>query len=338
MLRRLPIYVLLDCSESMAGQRLQDVEVGLYSMISSLSRNPYAIETAFLSFITFAAKAKVITPLTEVTAVPPPSLSCRPGTSLGAALDLLRESIGREVVQTTKERKGDFKPQVFIITDGYPTDDWRKPLERLRAVRPHLATIYAIGCGDEADFETLSQIADECIHVKTLTTESLSKLFLWLSASVQSQSVSPEGGVSLDKVPLEKGMELVDKARPPRFSGRDQRLYFHVTCRKTRELYMMIFKRSPGGMGYAAQENLKLPKDFFGDGTMKAPPIDSSLLEGGVDCPYCGAIGWGKCGFCGHLFCLDDEAIGGEIVCPVCESRLAASESDDSFSVDGSQG
>ena len=211
MLRRLPIYLLLDCSESLAGEYLDAVENSVQAMHAALNRNPYSMETAFLSFITFAAKAKVAHPLTEVMAVEPPALSCRPGTSLGAALDLLRESIEREVVKTRSGQKGDYKPMAFIITDGYPTDDWRGPIKRLREARPHLPTIYAIGIGDEVDFETLSQIADVCIHSTTLSTESLSKLFVWLSASIQSQSVSPDGRVSLEKVPLEEGMRLIYK-------------------------------------------------------------------------------------------------------------------------------
>ena len=338
MIRRLPLYLLVDCSESMAGEPLQSVEVGVFSIISALSKNPYAIETAFLSVITFAAKAQVAVPLTEITQAQPPPLSLKPGTSLGAALDLLRERIRAEVVKTTSERKGDYKPLVFILTDGYPTDDWKGPLARLKAVKPGLATIYAIGCGEEVDFEALSQIADVCIHNKSMSTASLAKLFLWLSASIASQSVSPDGQVSLTKVPLEEGMEIIDKERPPKFAGRDSRLYFHVTCLRQKKPWLMRYKRSQDGGAYIADDGVKLPLDFFGDGTMKSPPIDTDQLYGVVPCPYCGADGFGKCGFCGHLFCITPEDMSGQVVCPVCESSMTASDDDGAFSIDGSQG
>ena len=122
MHRRLPVYILLDCSESMAGGPLEAVEAGVYTMISALSRNPYAIETVHLSVITFDAMARVVVPLTEVPMVKPPLLSIRPGTSLGAALDLTRQRIESEVVKTTADTKGDYKPLIFILTDGQPTD------------------------------------------------------------------------------------------------------------------------------------------------------------------------------------------------------------------------
>jgi uncharacterized protein YegL/DNA-directed RNA polymerase subunit RPC12/RpoP len=322
----------------MAGEPIEAVEVGVYKMISALSRNPYAIETAYLSVITFAAKAKALVPLTEITSVQPPDLSLKPGTSLGAALELLRESIEREVVKTTSERKGDYKPLVFILTDGYPTDDWRGPLARLRAVKPSVATIYAIGCGEEVDFEALSQIADVCIHNKSLSTESMAKLFLWLSASVQSQSASPDAKLSLEKVPLEEGMELIDPVRPPKFVGRDRRLFFHMTCLKAKKPWLMIYKRAQDDDAYMADRAATLPPDFFSDGTMKSPPIDTSDLYGGVACPYCGADGWGKCSFCGHLFCIESDSELTEVVCPVCETSLSVSDGDGSFTIDGSRG
>jgi uncharacterized protein YegL len=325
MTRRLPIYLLLDCSESMAGKPLSDLETGVGRLLKALTRNPYAIETAFISVITFAAKARQLFPLTEVPLVRPPALSIRPGTCLGAALDLLREAIGREVAKTTAEEKGDFKPLVFILTDGYPTDDWEGPLRRLKAAKPSLATIYAIGCGEEEDidFETLSQIADVCIHTLSTSSDDLARLFIWLSASVQSQSVSPEGRISLEKVPLEKGMELIDTERPPRFEGRNRWFYLHAKCRQNGKPYLKRFRRSGEGQAYRYQDAVELPADFFSDGTAKSPPIDASLLRGTPACPGCGSTLTARCPDCGAMFCLDQKAVKSGASCPSCEADLS---------------
>jgi uncharacterized protein YegL len=323
----------------MAGEPLEAVEVGVYTMLSALKKNPYAIETAHLSLITFDAKARVVVPLTEVTAINPPALSIRPGTSMGAALDLVQESINKEVVKTTADNKGDYKPMVFIMTDGQPTDDWHSPAARLRSVRPHLAQIYAIGCGEEVDFETLSQIADVCIHIKSLSPESMAKLFVWLSASVQSQSASPDTALSLEKkIPLEKGMELIDSARPPKFSGQNQRLFFHVACSKTKKHYLMRYRFEQSSSLYTPESAIKLPDDFFGDGAKKTPPTGTDLLSDILDCPYCGAQALGKCGFCDHLFCVDPASARAKVVCPVCETTLSMAEDSGPFSIAGSQG
>ncbi len=65
-MRRLPVYLLLDTSGSMTGEPLEAVKNGVQVMISSLRQNPQAIETAFISIITFDSVAKQIVPLTDL--------------------------------------------------------------------------------------------------------------------------------------------------------------------------------------------------------------------------------------------------------------------------------
>jgi uncharacterized protein YegL len=324
----------------MAGEPLDAVETGVYKTLSSLKKDPHALETVYVSVIAFGAKAKVLTPLTEVVSIAPPPFSLRPGTSLGAALDLLRESIIKEVKKTTAEAKGDYRPLVFILTDGQPTDDWESALARLRSVKPSLASVYGFGCGDEVDFETLAKISDVCFQVDSLTTESLTRLFVWLTASIQKSVASPEGPISLDKTPpLDKGMKLIDKERPPKPQQDQARLYLHSICLKTRKHYLIRYRFSPAHSIFICDKTVPLPEDFFADGSMKAPPVDAKLIHYHAECPHCHNEGWGTCGFCGHLFCLNPENPPNKITCPFCETQLTMNlNEDDSFSVDGSVG
>lgn len=337
MLRRLPVYLLLDCSESMAGDPLKAVEAGTAEMIAALRRNPYALETVHLSIITFDARAKQILPLTEAGAVSAPRLSIRPGTCLGAALDVLREALTREVVPTTPEHKGDYRPLVFILTDGRPTDAWREAAERLRAVTPRPANIYAIGCGEDVDFRTLGRIADVCLHMRYLSPGNFADFFVWMSASVQSMSVARDDTVSLEKIPLKEGMELVDPDNPPELRDEGERLFFHVRCMETRKDYLMRYVFEERAECYLAQDALPLPEDFFSDGTFQAPPVSSDDLYGSVPCPFCGNAEWARCGACRHMFCLKSGETRQKLVCPVCETTLSMGEAG-SFAVTGSRG
>ena len=63
-------------------------------------------------------------------------------TSLGAALSLLADKLENEVTKTTLEQKGDWKPIVFIMTDGVPTDDWSIGFNKLKSVKKGLI----VGC------------------------------------------------------------------------------------------------------------------------------------------------------------------------------------------------
>ena len=56
--RRLPIYLLVDCSESMAGEGIEAVNRGMDTLVADLRGNAQALETAWLSVITFSREAK----------------------------------------------------------------------------------------------------------------------------------------------------------------------------------------------------------------------------------------------------------------------------------------
>ena len=59
-MRRLPIYFLLDVSESMLGENLYRLEEGLQHIIGELRTDPHALETAWVSVIAFAGKAREV--------------------------------------------------------------------------------------------------------------------------------------------------------------------------------------------------------------------------------------------------------------------------------------
>ncbi|MDR2339101.1 MAG: VWA domain-containing protein [Deltaproteobacteria bacterium] len=339
MARRLPVYLLLDCSESMVGNPLDLVNAGVHSLLSALKRDPQSMETVFVSIITFDTKARVVAPLTEVFAVHPPLLSAHPGTALGAALTLVQDSIKREVRKTTPSLKGDYKPLIFILTDGVPTDEWRGPAKSLKGVEPKIANIYAIGCGDEVDFTAMREITDNCIYLKGLTPSNIKDLFIWLSASVQYQSVSvnPDQLVSLDKIPLKKGMELVRPDNIPKPSEKP-RLFFHILCSRKRNHFLARYAYSPETGFYQPGESLPLPEDFFSEGKAKGAPIDTSELEDAPTCPFCGGNDFAACPRCGTVFCLH---VGDtQVDCPSCSAHIRFKADGDGppLIIDGSQG
>ena len=146
-MRRLPIYFLIDVSESMVGEPIEQVENGMRQIVQELRTDPYALETAFISVIAFAGKAKSLSPLTELYKFYPPIFPIGGGTSLGVALDFLMDDIDKNVVKTTEERKGDWKPIIFLFTDGTPTDDPSSAFTRWNNKYRHKANLIAISIG-----------------------------------------------------------------------------------------------------------------------------------------------------------------------------------------------
>lgn len=154
-MRRLPVYLLLDTSGSMYGEPIEAVKNGVQVLVSTLRQDPYALETAYLSIITFNSSAQQVTPLTELSSFQQPNIDASGCTALGEALSLLASKVDSEVTKTTAEVKGDWKPLVFIMTDGEPTDDLNKGLAEFK--KRKFGMVVACAAGQGANTDTLKR-------------------------------------------------------------------------------------------------------------------------------------------------------------------------------------
>ncbi|MDR2962829.1 MAG: VWA domain-containing protein [Bacteroidales bacterium] len=198
MARRLPVYLVLDTSGSMHGEPISAVETGVQTLVSALRQDPYALETAYLSVITFDSSAKQMVPLTELTAFQAPTFTASGTTALGDALRLVAQKIDSEVAKTTAEVKGDWKPLVFIMTDGEPTDHWQNGLAEFRKQKVGMTICCAAGQG--ADTNVLKQISEIVVQLDTADSATIKAFFKWVSASVSTSSQKVESGINLEKV------------------------------------------------------------------------------------------------------------------------------------------
>jgi uncharacterized protein YegL len=189
-MRRLPVYLLLDTSGSMSGEPIEAVKNGVQVMISSLRQNPQAIETAFLSLITFDSVAQQIIPLTDLASFQMVDIKATGVTALGDALKLVSNKIDNEVAKTTMEQKGDWKPLVFIMTDGIPTDDWQSGLNEFKQRKTAFTVACAAGSG--ADTSILKQITENVVSLDTADSASIGKFFQWVTASIGVSSTKVE--------------------------------------------------------------------------------------------------------------------------------------------------
>jgi uncharacterized protein YegL len=188
MPRRLPVYILADCSGSMAGSPIESVKSGIRALHSELMGDPSAVETAYLSVITFASSAQQAVPLTEVVQFVPPDLQAGGLTALGEALGLLLDRMKQELRTTTQEQKGDWRPLIFILTDGLPTDSWERAADELK--RGKSGNIIAVACGEQGAqaAETLKRVGNTVLVMKEMTPDSFKQFFKWVSASVAQTS------------------------------------------------------------------------------------------------------------------------------------------------------
>ena len=334
--RRLPVYFLLDCSESMIGPAVDSVQSGVERMISELRQDPQALETASVSLITFGQGAKQIMPLTELLAVQIPQLRVGPGTAMGAGLRLLSDCINRDVRKTTREQKGDYRPLVFLLTDGQPTDDWESAVDDLWSkTESRIANIYAVGCGDDVDYGLLGRVSDIVFRLDEMTSEKMNQLFVWLTASIRSASASlgttgAGSGIDLSKLPDD--VTRVEPGSYTRPTGPPRQVFVDARCSGNRKPYVMRYKLDPiGGQYYMPSASHPLEENHSSGGS-ELQGLDSSLLDGCPACCYCENSGACACG-CGTVMCIAEPA-PASIVCPGCGATLrTSSESGGGFQV-----
>ena len=191
-MRRLPVYLLLDTSGSMSGEPIEAVKNGVQTLISTLRSDPYALETAYLSVITFDSSSRQIVPLTELSMFQMPEIQANGATAFGEALSLLASKVSTEITKTTLEEKGDWKPIVFIMTDGGPTDNWQKGLADFK--RQKFGMVVACAAGQGADTNILKQVTEIVVQLDTADSSTIKAFFKWVSASVSTTSTKVETG------------------------------------------------------------------------------------------------------------------------------------------------
>lgn len=207
---RCPVTLLLDTSASMRGAPIAELNAGLRSFQHQIQNDELASLRVELSIVGFGGAVRMVQDFMNVDEIGPPQLEAEGDTPMGEALDLgLRLVEARKAVYRANGIHY-YRPWVFLITDGAPTDGLAWQTAALSMQEADLSgklTFFTVGV-QGADMEILREVASPNRPPLMLQGLKFRDLFHWLSASVRRVSMSRIGGETLALPPVHGWAEI----------------------------------------------------------------------------------------------------------------------------------
>ena len=328
--RRLPVFLVLDLSESMIGEDHRRLQEGLADLVGTLKRDPQALETVYLSVIGFAGQARTLVPLVELPSFYVPRLPVGSGTNLGKAMSHLMDQMDTQLRKASPDQKGDWKPIIYLMTDGKPTDNIDTAIQRWKDSYERRAQLVAVGIGQHASLTALKRFTDTTLLFANGNEQDFKKFISWISQSVSVQSQSVGMSSNHEDLPLapfdDSFLKKIEVAASQIIQDEDF-VIVRGTCQKTKLPYLMKYEVAPPELvqqlspmertQFVLTGVFPVEKDYveWSENNAIESQINSNLLLGAPGCPHCGnPIGFAICS-CGGIMCLSGP---GPATCPVC--------------------
>lgn len=199
---RVPVALCLDCSGSMMGDPILELNEGVKTFYQAINDDEIARFSAEICIVTFGPVSLEADFATLDTRPQPPILSASGNTPMGEAVELAINSLERRKAAYKASGVDYYQPWLVLMTDGQPNGN-NLVLQQQVARVAHMAetkklTVFPIGIGSGANMDVLARFSPGRSPLR-LQGLKFSEFFSWLSKSVSRVSQSTPG----DKVTLD---------------------------------------------------------------------------------------------------------------------------------------
>lgn len=192
--RPLPVVVLADASGSMAqNDKIASLNEAVREMIASFAEMDEARVEIHVAVIAFGgAGARIHLPLQVAHEARWEPLVAEGKTPLGQAIALATTMIEDRALLPRRS----YCPTIVLVSDGIPTDEWREPLQALKAAaRGGRAHRVAMAIGADAQAQVLEGFVDGASDrnfiFRAADARDIRRFFRWVTLSTQQQSRGP---------------------------------------------------------------------------------------------------------------------------------------------------
>lgn len=197
---RVACVLLLDTSGSMSENgKIDALNLALQQFKTELADDSVAKRRVEVCVIEFNDVATCVSDFSTVDNFTPPTLVAGGTTAMGAAVLMGLNTIRQRTAMYENNGLSSYKPWLFLLTDGDPTDDITQATEEAQRAAGEVV-FFGVGVGAGANQQVLKQLSP----TRAILMDGLkfSELFVWLTKSLTKVGNSRPGEqLKLDSPP-----------------------------------------------------------------------------------------------------------------------------------------